>query len=62
MLIANLHRHWNERRSALKKALRREGAKGPIVRRAVRELTNARAAINAAIEAAREAKRLQLCR
>ena len=58
MLIANLHRHWNECRSALKNALRREAAKGPIVRRAVRELFSARAAIDAAIEAARESKRV----
>ena len=58
MLIANLHRHWNECRSALKQSLRREGPKGPIVRRAVRDLAKARAALNEAIAIAREDKRI----
>jgi hypothetical protein len=52
------HRDWNLARQTLKKSLRLDGPKGPIVRRAVRELTNARAAVSAAIEAARESKRL----
>jgi hypothetical protein len=58
MLISNLHRHWNECRAALKSSLRREGAKGPIVRRAVRDLAKARAALDQAIVMARESKRL----
>ena len=58
MLIANLHRHWNDCRAAFKKALRRDGAKGPIVRRAVIDVANARAALVRAIAAARESKRV----
>lgn len=56
--ILSSHRAWNVARSALKQALRRDGSKGPIVRKAVRDVAKARAQVNAAIEAAREAKRI----
>ena len=58
MLVASLHRHWNDCRAAFKKALRRDGAKGPVVRRAVIDVANARAALVRAIAAARESKRV----
>lgn len=47
------YRKWKLCRIKYKSSLQRDGEKGPIVRRALRELINAKAGVRKAIEAAR---------
>lgn len=47
------YRAWKRSRAKFKDSLRREGEKGPIVRRALREMIAARSEVQACIEAYR---------
>lgn len=49
------YRQWKLARIRYKKSLQRDGEKGPIVRRALRELIGARANVRIAIEVTRDA-------
>jgi len=52
--VLPFYRLWKQARASLKAALRSDGEKGPIVRRALRELIAARADVRKAVEAARD--------
>ena len=48
------YRAWKAARAKYKASLRREGAKGPIVRRSLRELIKARHEVTVAIRSVRD--------